>query len=218
MTVFKEALANAKLVGLVLLLCFLISMALNGFLGFCLYSVPKKLSIYVPPHIPDSGLSLKGNQTSNSQVYSFAYYVWQSIQTWPVNGGDDYKKNLDQFASYITPEFKNVLEDEGKEFYSQGFLYGHQQAMFGAGDSLYKSENVKYMGHGEWLVHLIMRTVNRVSPIDQSQAFVSSHVVRDAETSYVFKVVKTNYAPDVNHWHLVIAGYEVPPKVNKIYK
>jgi integrating conjugative element protein (TIGR03746 family) len=215
---FKQALANAKLLGLALLFCFLFSMLLNGFLGFCLYSVPKKLIVYIPPHIPESGLSLKGNQTSNSQVYSFAYYVWQSIQTWPVNGSDDYKKNLDRFAPYITPDFKNVLEKEGKDLYSQGFLYGHQQAMFGASDNVYKPENVKYMGHGEWLVHLVMRTVNRVAPIDQSKAFVASHVVRDAETSYVFKVIKTNYAPDKNHWHLVIAGYGVPPEVRKIYK
>ena len=218
MSVFKQALANAKLSILLLLLCFIFSMLLNIFLGVCLYRAAKYPAVYIPPHIPDSGLVIKSGKIANSEVYAFTYYIWQSIQTWPVNGSDDYKNNLDQYAPYITPAFKNVLENEGKELYNQGFLYGHQQTMFGANGGTYSPSDVKYLGHGAWLVHLTMRTINRVAPENNSKAFESSHVVRDAQTSFVFKVVRYAYAPDKNHWQLAIAGYEVPPKVNKIYK
>ncbi len=218
MSIFKQALANAKISILLLLFCFVLSMFLNIFLGICLYRVPKKESIYIPPHIPNSGLTIKAGAISNSEVYAFAYYIWQAIQTWAVNGAEDYKKNLDQYAPYITPNFKNVLEQEGKALYAQGFLYGHQQMVFGAEGRTYSANSVKYIGHNTWLVHLDMRTINRIAAGDNNQAFVSSHVVRDAETNFVFKVVKYDYAPNQNHWHLAIAGYAVPPKVSKIYK
>ncbi len=217
-TPFKQALGNAKLTILSLLIAFIMSMGLNFYLGFCLYKVPSQQSLYVPPNIPLSGLTLKAGKTSNSQVYAFAYYIWQSLQTWPVNGFKDYKDNIDKFSPYITPGFKNVLENQGKQLYNKGFLYGHQQATFGANGSLYNPKNVRYVGHSTWLVHLDMRTINRVMPPNGSSAFEGSHVVRDAETSFVFRVVRYDYAPDQNHWHLAIAGFAVEPKVVKIYK
>ena len=215
---FKHALGNAKLMILSLWFAFVVSMSLNFYLGACLFKVPSTQSLYIPPHIPLSGLTLKSGQTSNSEVYAFTYYVWQSLQTWPVNGLKDYKDNIEQFSPYITPEFNNVLRAQGKQLYQSGFLYGHQQAMFGANGSLYNPNSVRYRGHGTWLVHLDMRTINRVMPANGSSAFEGSHIARDAQTSFVFKVVRTNYAPDKNHWHLAMAGFAAPPKVIKIYK
>ncbi len=218
MSTFKHALGNAKLTILTLYVSLIISMGLNFYLGYCLYSVPFTQSLYIPPVIPISGMTLKTGVTEDSEVYAFTYYVWQSLQTWPVDGVKDYKDNIDKFSPYLTPEFKNVLEEQGKELYDQGFLYGHQQATFGANGSLYTAEDVKSLGHGTWLVHLDMRTINRVVPPNDSSAFEGSHVSRDAETSFVFKVVQTDYAPDKNPWHLAIAGFAVEPKVIRIYK
>tara|TARA_R110000868_G_scaffold266583_1_gene525841 strand:- start:59567 stop:60223 length:657 start_codon:yes stop_codon:yes gene_type:complete len=218
MSVFKHALANAKLLIIVLMLCFMCSMLLNSILGYFLYAVPNKITVYVPPRIPASGIDLKGGLPSDAEVFSFTYWTWQSLQTWPTDGYVDYKKNLNTFAPYVTPAFQLMLKKEGKTEYDAGFLHGHQQATFGASGSMYDPKNVKYIGHGTWLVHLNMRTINRVTPANGSGAFEGSHVDRDAETSYVFEVVQTNYAPNENYWHLQLAGYATQPKVIHIYK
>ena len=218
MSVYKQAFANMKLGALILFFCLMMSMALNFALGYWLYVTPKEQSIYVPPQIPTTGLTLKQKTISGSEVYAFAFYVWQSIQTWPVNGADDYKNNLAKYGVYLTPEFKNVLEREGKQMYNQGFLFDHQQGTFGDAGTSYSKKNVKYIGHGTWLIHLVMRTINRVSPANQGKAFAQSHVVRDAVTSFVFKVVQTKASPDFNPWGLAIAGYAVPPKEIKNFK
>lgn len=218
MSAYKQALGNMKLTILSLSLAFIASMLLNFYLGFCLYKVPSTESLYVPPHIPDSGLNIKTGSIDKAQVYAFTYYIWQSLQTWPINGFKDYKQNIDKFSPYLTADFQNALKNQGKQLYKQGLLYGHQQATFGANGSSYDGKNVHYLGHGAWLVHLNMRTIDRVMPSDGSSSFEGSHVARDAETSFVFKVVKTNYAPDMNHWHLAIAAFALPPKVIKRYK
>lgn len=218
MSIFRQSLANAKLTILSLSLAFIASMLLNFYLGFCLLKVPSSLSLYVPPHIPDSGLKLKSGKIDKEQVYAFTYYIWQSIQTWPVNGFKDYKKNLDKYSAYLTPDFQNILKTQGNLLYKQGLLYGHQQATFGANGSAYNPKDVRYVGHGTWLVHLDMRTIDRVMPSDGSQSFEGSHVSRDAQTSFVFKVVKSDYASDKNHWHLAIAGYALAPKIIRVFK
>lgn len=217
MTKFKQALGNAKLAVLALGFGLILSFGINIFLGFSLYRVPETITVNVPPVIPDSGIRLKANTITPARIYAFAYYVWQSIQTWSHDGLSDYAANLKNFSPYLTSKFQNTLKDEGKKMSTEGFLYKHQQMMFGADGNSFSPEDVKYI-NGAWLVHLNMRTINTVAPPDEEHGFSESHVAMDAETSFVFKVIKYDYAPDKNHWGLAIAGYAAEPKVIKINK
>jgi integrating conjugative element protein (TIGR03746 family) len=218
MNVFKQALGNAKLAILALGFALVLSFSINLFLGFALYRVPKTITVNVPPVIPDNGLRVKAGSVTPARIYAFAYYIWQSIQTWTHDGLNDYAANLKTFSPYLTSDFQNTLKQEGKKMNAEGFLFKHQQMTFGANGSGFDPENVKYIGDGVWLVHLVMRTINAVAPPNDTHAFSEAHVAMDAETSFIFKVVKYNYAPDKNKWGLAIAGYAAPPKTIKINK
>lgn len=218
MTQFKQALGNAKLTILSLGFALILSFIINVFLGIALYKVPKSITVNIPPAIPESGLKVKAGAITSARVYAFTYYIWQSIQTWPNNGLEDYSNNLTNFSPYLTVDFQNVLKDEGAKMNTQGFLFQHQQMTFGIDGSSFDPKDVKYVGDGTWLVHLSMRTINAVAPPEKNQGFSESHVAMDAQTSFVFKVVRYDYAPDKNHWGLAIAGYAVPPKVVKVNK
>jgi integrating conjugative element protein (TIGR03746 family) len=218
MSRFKQALGNAKLAILSLGFALVLSFSINVFLGLALFNVPKEITVNVPPVVPTTGLKLKANTISPARIYSFAYYIWQSLQTWPDNGLSDYANNLKNFSPYLTVAFQNVLKEEGKKMNDQGFLFKHQQMTFGVNGSAFNPKDVKYIGNDTWLVHLTMRTINAVAPPEAGKGFSESHVAMDAETSFIFKVVRYDYAPDKNQWGLAIAGYAVPPKVEKIHK
>jgi integrating conjugative element protein (TIGR03746 family) len=218
MSRFKQALGNAKLAILSLGFGLTLSFALNIFLGLALFNVPKQITVNVPPGIPASGMKIKANNVTPARIYAFTYYIWQSLQTWPDNGLNDYANNLKNFSPYLTVAFQNVLKEEGKKMNEQGFLFKHQQMTFGINGSSFDAKNVKYIGNGTWLVRLSMRTINAVAPPEEGKGFSESHVAMDAETSFVFKVVRYDYAPDKNLWGLAIAGFATPPKVEKIHK
>ena len=218
MTVFKQALANAKLFILLLLLIngILASVAFYAING--LINAPTKMDLYVPPAIPDTGMFVKVGEIPSSTVYSFAYYIWQSLQTWNTNGEVDYQKNILTFAPYLTDSFKDELKSESVALDNQGLLLNHEQETFNADNTGFDPNNVKYIGNNTWLVHLVLRTVNRVATDKDNGSFSESHVVQDATTSYVFKVIKTDAAISNNHWQLQIAGFAVAPKTITIYQ
>lgn len=218
MTLFKQALANAKLTVLLLLLLNLIWAAIAVYAITGLNNAPKTMTFYVPPAIPGNGFISKSGSVPKATIYSFTYYVWQSIQTWLTNGEDDYKSNLLTYAPYLTDSFRSELENESSALDSQGMLLHHEQTSFEATQDGFNPVNVTYLGHNTWLVHLVMRTVNRIAIAKDDSSFSKTHIVRDATTSYVFKVVRTNRVTAKNRWQLQVAGFAVPPKTMTIYQ
>lgn len=218
MTLFKQALANAKLT--ILLLMF-INILLSGIALFAILGlnhVPSNMTFYVPPAIPENGIKLKSGEIPKATIYSFTYYVWQSLQTWLDNGENDYKNNLEKFSPYLTENFRNQLANEVTSLDSQGMLLHHEQTSFDATQDGFNPNNVTYLGHDTWLVHLVMRTVNRISIDKDGGSLSSTHIVRDATTSYVFKVIKTASVSSSNRWQLQLAGFAISPKTITIYQ
>lgn len=218
MTLFKQALANAKLIILLSLLFNLTCAAVTIYAVSGLIAVPKTMKVIIPPTIPDAGYTTVANKVPNQSVYSFTYYVWQSLQTWRKNGGEDYANNIKDFLPYLSLDFKNELSKEANTLDSEGMLLNHQQTTFEAESGGFSQDSVKYLGNDTWLVHLLLRTVNQISTNGEDKSFAESHVVRDAVTSYVFKVHRTSQVDRNNVWGLVISGYAVSPKTVKIYQ
>lgn len=218
MSIFKQALANAKLT-IVLLMGVNFILAIITFCAiYGLSAAPSSMTFYVPPSVPNSGIVLKAQEVPKSTVYSFTYYVWQSLQTWLTNGEQNYQKNLVTFSPYLSDTFRNELSKEAHTLDAQGMLLNHEQTTFDANDNGYDQSNVKYLGHNTWLVHLVMRTINRIAIQQDNNSFSQSHIVSDATTSYVFKVIKTEQNSVNNRWSLKIAGFAVPPKKMMIYQ
>jgi len=43
-----------------------------------------KIKVEIPPQIPDGGLTVQQGEIPKATVYSFAYYVFQSINHWKI--------------------------------------------------------------------------------------------------------------------------------------
>src|SRR3990167_10629247 len=81
-----------KIVFLLIVIIFLLS--------FGWLHAQRKIKIEIPPQIPESGLTLSQGEVPLASVYSFAYYVWQSINHWEADGTEDYKKQIEMFSPF----------------------------------------------------------------------------------------------------------------------
>jgi integrating conjugative element protein (TIGR03746 family) len=186
-------------------LWFVIAMAflVNALAVFGWMHSQTKIKINVPPRIPESGLTITQGQVPKTTVYSFAYYVWQSINHWSINGMLNYKQQITQFSSFLTPSFKLKLVQNYNNLLNQGELQDRIRTMQGMSGSEYVPQDVKYVGHGTWIVHLKMRLTEMMSS--------NAKVVKDVQMYYTLKVVRYNVDAKQNPWGLAIAGFAANP-------
>ncbi len=201
---FFNALEQAKwhIVSLycVVLLLFLFCLGLA--LGW--YMTQSEVSIHIPPEIPTNGLTVKANSYPKSEIFSFAFYVWQSINYWPENGSQDYKENIKKFSAYLTPNFKQFLLNDFNQRYSNGELESRLRDMQGLNGSAFDPKNVIYLGNGTWLVHLTMQLTERMNN--------NGKRVKDAGINYTFRVVRFQADSNDNKWGLALDGFGANPQ------
>ena len=72
-------------------------------------AAPEHIKIDIPPDLRSG--STRGIQERHPfNVYAFGYYIFQQMNNWPVEGVEDYKKQINRLSCYITPRFKGELE------------------------------------------------------------------------------------------------------------
>ncbi len=162
-----------------------------------------KLQIDVPPEIPQSGLTLTQGEVPKTTIYSFAFYVWQSVNHWSANGLTDYKQQITNFSPFITAEFKNSLVRNYNNLLNDGELQDRLRMLEDVEGQSYSNDSVKYLGNGEWLVHLNMRLLELMN--------TNAKIVKDVEMGYDLKIVRYNIDAKNNPWGLAIAGFSGDP-------
>jgi integrating conjugative element protein (TIGR03746 family) len=136
-------------------------------------------------------------------VYSFAYYVWQSINHWSNNGMQNYKKQINRFSPFLTPDFKLSLVQDYNNLLNQGELQDRIRLMQGVAGSEYSPGEVKYVGHDTWIVHLKMQLTEMMNS--------NAKVVKDVQMLYTLKIVRFDVDANKNPWGLAIAGFAASP-------
>lgn len=206
---FQDALANARLaikmavIGLVSL--FILNIAL--IIGW--HNAQQKISVYIPPQIPSSGLIQKANEIPATTVYSFAFYIWQGINYWPANGSQDYKTAIEQFSPYLTPKFKSFLIRDYNERSNQGELQSRLRNLQGLNGSSFEIKDVDYVGHDTWLVHLHMRLSEHMN--------MNGNSVKEVVIDYTLRVVRYEVNTKINPWGLALDGFAENPQRSQTF-
>jgi len=206
---FQDALENSRSLINTLLLVIALLFCSNIALIWALHETQSTVRVYIPPRVPASGITTTSGQVPKSTVFSFAYWVWQSINYWPKNGANDYTHNIKSFLPYLTPKFQVFLENDDNTRFSNDEVQDRIRTMMGVNGSSFSPADVEYVGHGTWLVHLTMRLTERMN--------TDGSVIKDAEISYELRVVKYNADPKSNPYGLALAGFAVSPKRIKTY-
>jgi len=161
-----------------------------------------RIRIEIPPRIPESGLTLTQGDIPETTLYSFAFYIWQTLNHWPENGLLDFKQKITQNAPYLTPDFKETLIQNYNQALAQGELQDRIRILQPIAS--YSPKNVRYLGHGTWLIHLQMHLIERLHS--------NTKVVKDVLMDYTLKVMRYNVDAKQNPWGLALAGFAKSPK------
>lgn len=206
---FQNVLENARLSIQILMLSLVLSFILNLLLIFGWHSAQTKIEVHLPPQIPADGLTLTANQYPPATIYSFAYYIWQSINNWPINGAQDYKQTIQQFSPYITPSFKSFLIHDYNDRFNQGEIQDRIRTLQGIDGSAFTVADVESMGHDTWLVHLHLRLSEHMN--------INGNQVKDTAIDYVIRVVRYQIDAKANPWGLALDGFAADPQRVQTY-
>jgi integrating conjugative element protein (TIGR03746 family) len=178
-------------------------LSLTFFVGWI--TSPSRLTIYLPPDI-QNGATLKAGSIPDPLIYSFAYEIWQELNYWQGESGDDYSKNINTYWSYLTPQFKAELLEDYADLKASGQVQ-RIRYLQGLSGAAYDSINVKKIGNDTWEVDLRMR----LTEIKNNQ------VVKDVEIIYPIRITRTNVSPQNNPYGLALAGFISEPQRQKTY-
>ena len=162
-----------------------------------------RIKVEIPPQIPESGLTIQQGEIPKSTIYSFAYYVFQSVNHWDTNGLQDYQNEIEQFKPLLTPSFRITLVQDYNNLLNQGELQDRIRLMQGMSGSSYDPANVEYVGHGTWIVHLKMRLTEMINS--------NAKVVKDVQMNYTLKIVRLDTDAKNNPWGLALDGFAESP-------
>jgi integrating conjugative element protein (TIGR03746 family) len=197
--VWRKEDADQKIISLqskvILVLCIICAGLMIGWMRS-----PSDITVHIPPDI-QNGSTFKVGSIPSSLIYSFTYDVWQEINSWPTDGEQDYKKNIDTFWAYLSPEFKSELLGNYNEQKSLGQLQRIRYVQ-GVSGSAYDVSNVQKTGEDTWTVNIKMHLVE----------YNNDQVVKKVDVLYPLKVMRVNMATSINPYGLVISGYASEPK------
>jgi integrating conjugative element protein (TIGR03746 family) len=166
-----------------------------------------KITVDIPPQIPQSGLTITQGVVPKSTVYTFAYYIWQSINHWSNDGMQNYKGQIKHFSPFLTPDFKLKLIQDYNNLLNEGELQDRIRFMQGNSGSEYNPQAVRYLGHNTWIVHLNMRLTEMMNS--------NAKVVKDVQMYYTLKIVRFDTDAKNNPWGLALSGFAKSPARHK---
>jgi len=168
-------------------------------------SAPSRLTVYIPPEI-QNGATLKVGSIPDPLIYSFAYEIWQELNYWPKEDGDDYQKNIHRYWSYLTPKFKSELIGEEKDLRISGQLQ-RIRSLQGLSGAAFDSVNVKKLRNDTWEVDLRMRL----------SEYKNGQPIKDIEIIYPLRVTRINVSPQNNPYGLALDGFINEPERLQTY-
>jgi len=174
---------------------------LNLLLAYGWYSAPKDLIVHVPPDLR-SGSTRKLSEIPPQSVYAFAFYLFQQINRWAVDGEDDYANRIHNFSAYLTPEFAETLQSDYATKQAQRELQHRQRAVHEVPGREYAGTRVKVESADSWVVYLDLQVIETYR----------GETVKNTAVRYPIRVVRFDVDPEQNPFGLALAGFESPPE------
>ncbi len=188
-----------------MLVIMLMALALVGSIGLY-WNLSKTDTLWVPPDT-SNGAMVQKNMPDKANIYGFSNYIMQYLYHWPIDGAEDYKKNVFDLSFYITPNFKAWLDKDygtSANFAGINELSGRQRMLLPLDQKRYSSASVKPLADGVWEITLYY----------QLREHYKREKIKDTPMRYRLRVVRSEVDPERNAWGLKIDGFvESPSRV-----
>jgi integrating conjugative element protein (TIGR03746 family) len=155
-----------------------------------------QLTAHIPPDL-SNGMELKIGgkpQVPAPNVYAFGFYMWQQINNWPVDGGNDYPKAIFAYQHYVTPACRNQLEADAKIRAGAGELVRRTRSLMEIPGQGFSANRVTDHGNGAWTVLLDTALLETQHGVNVKRAFLR----------YPLRVVRYDASRESNPFGLAI--------------
>ena len=143
-----------------------------------------------------------------TNVYGFAYYIWQQLNRWPTDGYTDYGKQIFRFQHFITPACMAQLDADLKARHAAHELRERTRQITEIPGLGYTQARVIADGHGDsaWTVLLDMQLMETFKGV----------AIKDTFIRYPIRVVRYDVDRVNNPWRLAIDCYgsQRPQRLN----
>lgn len=175
-----------------------------------LHASPKNLNIHIAPDIrAGDTVAVRGGMAPvpGTNVYSFAYYIWQQVNRWQTDGSKDYGTQIYALQSYLTPRCRAQLTADLEARGKKGELRMRTRLITEIPGLGYATNRVIPEGGGNsWTVLLDMQLIEEFR----------GHSLKDVFIRYPLRVVRYDVDRERNPWALALDchGDSAPARLN----
>ncbi len=149
------------------------------------------IRVTIPPDL-SRGAVVQAGSVHPWDVYVFARYIWQQLNTWHADGGQDAFQTLHAIRPFLSSTFAAQLDSDLTERRARGELRDRTRRL--VSDEPYVQAAVT-TGDGEWLVRL---------PLLVTETLRGTEIRRHAQV-VTLTVRAMDADPERNPWALVIS-------------
>lgn len=176
-------------------------LVLNGLLAYGWYQAPRDLIVHQPPDLR-SGSTRSATEVPAQSVYAFAFYVFQQLNRWAVDGEADYRDRIHDLAAYFTPQFAEFLQSDFESKRTRRELQGRVRSVLEVPGRLYEASRVEIESADSWIVHLDLQVIESYR----------GETIKNTAVRYPVRVVRYDVDPEQNPFGLALAGFATAPE------
>lgn len=150
--------------------------------------------LYIPPDLTQ-GLETDFKTVPSSTVYTFAYYIFQQLHRWKINGEVDYPKQIFTLQGFLTPGCQASLKADMNTKQQLGELRLRVRSVQEILGQSFTRQRVHQEGSTSWLTWLDLNVIESIN----------GHSVKNVLLRYPLKVVRFDVDKEVNPWGLALA-------------
>ncbi len=171
---------------------------LAALLGGAIYGwhkAPDEITVHVPPDLRNGAVVTSGvtAEVPESNVYTFAFYIWQQVNRWKSDGAKDYGERIYALQDFFTPACRSQLIADMNQRASSGELVKRTRSVMEIPGLGFSQDKVKVHGNS-WVASLDL----------QIQESVNGVAVKDAFIRYPLRIVRFDIDRERNQWQLAI--------------
>ncbi len=160
---------------------------------------PRHLTVHVPPDLRSGAVQAAG-EVPPANVYAFAYYIFQQLNRWAVDGAEDYGQAIFRVSPYLSARYRAKLLADLEMKGRQGELAYRVRGVQEVPGHGYSEARVDVLAQDAWVVWLDLELFESVKGM----------TVKRTHIRYPIRIVRLAIDPETNPWGLALDGFAAP--------
>ncbi|EOY1433789.1 PFL_4703 family integrating conjugative element protein [Yersinia enterocolitica] len=164
---------------------------------------PRNLIVHNPPDLR-SGSTRAWWEIPPPTVYSFAFYIFQQLNSWPKDGETDYLYRIATLTPYLTPSCLEWLNSDAKQRKERGELKERVRGVSEVPGRGYKDNSITVESRDSWVARLDL----------VADEYYLAEPVKRTLVRYPLKIVRWSQNPETNPFGLALDCYaDIPQRL-----